>query len=810
MSTRTIILPLLLLMSSPLGFALEESPQSFTFQGRLFNSAGTLPLTEPVSLKFQILNPSGSCLLYEENQDLDLTETEGSFAVSVGSAVGAPKRAVGIDPALSMATIFKNDTSSQTQANISSCPGGYTPSAGDARLLRVTVTPLSTGIPETLSPDQTINSVPQATVAETLQGLGPSDFVRKDAQITSSALDLLFGRNGVVDASTLHTHDDRYVQIGGSSGFNTTVQSSVGSSNNFASTMMSVKTSGDSEVGLAVRSNTTTQTADLFQVQDSLGSTLMSVSSEGGVSATDLSSSGILNLNDAGSPSLKFFGPSQAGFVSNDVPSVYLTQAGGSYPFDVEGNLIIQGKTQAGFSQDIVLATGDTTPSSSLVIKNNGKVGIGTDAPTDKLHVLSTDSKGLTLEDSAQVRLHLKNPTKSWFIANGFSMWGYDDLFFIDSRTTDPRFSPFTIRDFSGKRTVGMGTIPSASSRLKVDYDAGVTEGINVYGSLASGSAWVYGTKLGSSLSGAFSGSATSLAIDSNSTAYASNNVGIRVKLYQSANNLKYGQVAVSGSASFSGTGGSNLYGATGGSFIASTSSSTNVTPLTGLSATVQNTGTGTVLDAYGGKFTIAGAGPITNAYGVFIADIVGTNQFGLYQIGVDDVNYLAGNLGIGTSTPGYKLQVGEAADGSEARANAWNILSDERLKKNFRPVPKALDKLLQVNGYFYEWNRGADRKRKLGVKAQEVERVFPEVISKGEDGFLSVSYGHLVAAVIEALKEITEMISKNHQEIASLKEEKERQFDEMKAQNQQIRQENKSMRKFLCSKYPEEEFCKE
>lgn len=115
------------------------------------------------------------------------------------------------------------------------------------------------------------------------------------------------------------------------------------------------------------------------------------------------------------------------------------------------------------------------------------------------------------------------------------------------------------------------------------------------------------------------------------------------------------------------------------------------------------------------------------------------------------DVN---GNLGIGTTTPGYKLQVGIAADGSEARANAWNTLSDERLKKDFELIPDSLEKLLSLNGYYYYWNRGTDHSKKLGLKAQEVEEVFPEVVSKGRDGYLSVSYNHLVGAVISAIKE--------------------------------------------------------
>lgn len=78
-------------------------------------------------------------------------------------------------------------------------------------------------------------------------------------------------------------------------------------------------------------------------------------------------------------------------------------------------------------------------------------------------------------------------------------------------------------------------------------------------------------------------------------------------------------------------------------------------------------------------------------------------------------------------------------------------------MKKDFEIIPDSLEKILTLNGYYYYWNRGSDKAKKIGLKAQEVEKVFPEVISKGNDGFLSVSYNHLVAVVIEAIKEFYE-----------------------------------------------------
>ena len=62
-----------------------ESPQAFTFQGKLYDASGTTPLTSIVDLTLGIYNPAGTCLLYEETQlAIDLSLTGGIFSVDVG------------------------------------------------------------------------------------------------------------------------------------------------------------------------------------------------------------------------------------------------------------------------------------------------------------------------------------------------------------------------------------------------------------------------------------------------------------------------------------------------------------------------------------------------------------------------------------------------------------------------------------------------------------------------------------------------------------------------------------------------------
>ncbi|MBM3208778.1 hypothetical protein FJZ40_00590 [Candidatus Shapirobacteria bacterium] len=111
-----------------------------------------------------------------------------------------------------------------------------------------------------------------------------------------------------------------------------------------------------------------------------------------------------------------------------------------------------------------------------------------------------------------------------------------------------------------------------------------------------------------------------------------------------------------------------------------------------------------------------------------------------------------SGNVGIGTTSPGYLLQVGNAGDGSEARANAWNSLSDIRFKENVTPIDRALAKILMLDGISFNWK--ASGNAGLGLSAQDVAKVFPELVSTDEQGVLSLNYGGLTGPIISAIKE--------------------------------------------------------
>ncbi|MDO8340418.1 MAG: site-specific integrase [Candidatus Woesebacteria bacterium] len=80
------------------------------------------------------------------------------------------------------------------------------------------------------------------------------------------------------------------------------------------------------------------------------------------------------------------------------------------------------------------------------------------------------------------------------------------------------------------------------------------------------------------------------------------------------------------------------------------------ITSAVGVKGEVLNSSSGTITNAYGLVSDFTNAGTITNGYGVYIDNVLATNDYGVYQISTTDVNYFAGNVGIGTTAPGAKL----------------------------------------------------------------------------------------------------------------------------------------------------------
>jgi hypothetical protein len=216
-----------------------------------------------------------------------------------------------------------------------------------------------------------------------------------------------------------------------------------------------------------------------------------------------------------------------------------------------------------------------------------------------------------------------------------------------------------------------------------------------------------------------------------------------------------------------------------------------------------------------------------------------------------------SGNVGIGTVTPGQKLDVfggnillsgntnpriylntttagvsprvmdiagsdwrffrengpeGSAVLATLTAGGNWNIAgtlsqaSDIRLKKDIEPVLSSLEKLKALEGVTYNWRDCTrDPARQMGVIAQDVEKVFPEAVMTNKEGFKAVIYTSLIAPMINAVKELADFREADVKRVATLEAE----VAKKESRIQQLEKEQAMMRDYLCAKDRSAPICK-
>jgi hypothetical protein len=166
-----------------------------------------------------------------------------------------------------------------------------------------------------------------------------------------------------------------------------------------------------------------------------------------------------------------------------------------------------------------------------------------------------------------------------------------------------------------------------------------------------------------------------------------------------------------------------------------------------------------TLLTAYGSNIGIGTTLPQYNM------DVNGTlNCKTLYQNGSElastsweqygsNVVQMNGNVGIGTTSPSYELHV----EGKVFATSSITAYSDARVKTNVLTIENALDIVQKMRGVQYDRLDTGDHE--IGVIAQEVEQVLPEVVLTGSNG-KSVAYGNIVSVLIEAIKDLSSRVA--------------------------------------------------
>jgi hypothetical protein len=132
-----------------------------------------------------------------------------------------------------------------------------------------------------------------------------------------------------------------------------------------------------------------------------------------------------------------------------------------------------------------------------------------------------------------------------------------------------------------------------------------------------------------------------------------------------------------------------------------------------------------------------------------------------------------AGNLGvgaIGTQNVTNLLTVQQDSD-TDPIADAWTTYSSRRWKADIRPLEGALGKVRSLRGVSYQ--SVGTGKKSIGLIAEEVGQIVPEVVQYEENGrdARSLDYSRLVALLVEAIKEQQEQIANGQAQIKDLQE---------------------------------------
>lgn len=137
------------------------------------------------------------------------------------------------------------------------------------------------------------------------------------------------------------------------------------------------------------------------------------------------------------------------------------------------------------------------------------------------------------------------------------------------------------------------------------------------------------------------------------------------------------------------------------------------------------------------------------------------------------NIQLLNGNVGIGCTAPAYKLHViGDIASSGTVRSTnvvvvgAITACSDVRYKTNISPIKNSLKNLMQLQGVNYYWktseygNMNFTDKLQIGFIAQDLEKVFPEMVFTDEKGYKSIDYSRLTPVLVETIKEQQKQIT--------------------------------------------------
>ena len=295
------------------------------------------------------------------------------------------------------------------------------------------------------------------------------------------------------------------------------------------------------------------------------------------------------------------------------------------------------------------------------------------------------------------------------------------------------------------------------------------TNGIQATGNTATGQ---YSFSIGHENQATGFGS-VSLASSSVSSGIASVAIGDRVTASGDYGSTAIGLLTTaSGNSSFAGGNNTTSSGAYSFAFGENSISSGGTSVAFGFgteSSGLYSTSFGVNSNANGNTSAAMGYGTIASDYGSLV---VGVNNLSGSTVTSDadylDLSNTAFVIGNGLDESNRSDALVVKFDGTTTIAGDLNVNSDARLKTNIISLGATLSKVLQIDGKSYSMKNDKYEKQKIGLLAQDIEKVFPELVSEN-NGVKSVNYQGIVPILINALKEQDEKIKDQQSQINRL-----------------------------------------
>ena len=184
-----------------------------------------------------------------------------------------------------------------------------------------------------------------------------------------------------------------------------------------------------------------------------------------------------------------------------------------------------------------------------------------------------------------------------------------------------------------------------------------------------------------------------------------------------------------------------------------------------------------------------------------------GIRMYGGSDFGADSNPVAQSHIAIYDNDSTYVYLWGDGSIDASGTISGQSVVqtSDQRLKDNIQTQMNSLEKIKSLRGVTFEWKSDPSNEQHIGFIAQEVQEIYPEMVTTNEDGYKAVNYAVLVSSLVEAIKELDKKVDMLADENAKMKAELSA-ASSRSSEIEQLRSEIASIRELLLSPAKESE----